>query len=186
MARLGSDNRPPFLRSTSVAAPLGSAATLRIEKQFYVKNHWFSIDVENASVTEVMNIIVRQMQNYQWELRCGVVNIYPKNGRYPFFQDLLGTHLGRYSVQKGTPLGALRYFITATPEVRDFLARNHLKISEERRAFDGSTSTENISSSDITLKDLLNLIIKEKGGGWIVRRDKKHSTEGLEFVDVEI
>lgn len=48
-----------------------------------------NIDVEKATLLEVLNLIVQQEPTYVWELRDGVINFTPVQNRDVFFEKLL-------------------------------------------------------------------------------------------------
>ena len=47
------------------------------------------IDVKNAPLVEVLNLIVKQEPAYEWEFRDGVINFTAVHDREPFFESLL-------------------------------------------------------------------------------------------------
>src|SRR5690349_1534385 len=66
-----------------------------------IKNHLITLNFKDARLEDVLNKIVEQMQNYDWEINNDVVNIFPTKGRDPRFQKLLNLTIRGFSISKG-------------------------------------------------------------------------------------
>lgn len=157
----------------------------------YIENHLISVNYENAELKEVFNDIVKQMKNYDWEINEGVVNIYPINGRSPKFEKLLDLRIREFVVSKGAEVGIIQPLIVLQSlEFRTFLAENKLYAESDRLApwYIERPLPSELRFSNLTLKELLNAITKNKRGGWILRTDKnkKHENKGKEFIEILI
>lgn len=145
-----------------------------------VKNHLITVNFKNAKLEDVLNAIVKQMQNYDWEINNGVVNIFPIKGRDPRFEKLLNLRIREFGVPKGSEVGLIQPLIVLNlPEFKAFLAENNLYAESDR---DDPWYIERplpveMKFSNLTFKELLNEITKSKRGGWILKTDKRKTTE---------
>ena len=156
-----------------------------------VKNHLISISFKDARLEDVITEIVRQMQNYDWEIYDGVVNIFPVKGRDPRIKKLLDLKINEFSISRGTEVGMIQpLIILELPEFKEFLAENNLYAESDRTApwFIERPLPEGMKFSNLTFKELLNSITKSKRGGWILKvsKIKKPENEGREFIDILI
>lgn len=166
------------------------------ERVFPVKHHWFTVNVENKRLEEVLNIIVKQMKNYQWEVNDGVVNIFPSIGRDKRYEELLALNISSFDLEienyrskKGKPIFLIRNKLFNLPEVVKFLDTYKIYHSKSNRE-----SLDNLERkipdvlnfSNITLKSLLNKITKVKRGGWILKKSDMYNTKEEESVEINI
>ena len=79
-----------------------------------------NIDLENATLEEVLNEIVGQETGYRWELRDGVINIIPITSRNEFVEKLLNTPIRRFDQPKKLGKFQIRDAIIELPEVVGF------------------------------------------------------------------
>ncbi|MBK7704916.1 MAG: hypothetical protein IPJ30_03860 [Acidobacteria bacterium] len=133
----------------------------------------FTLDFDNAVLTEVLDKFVEQMEGYTWKINDGVVNIFPKSRREAIFEKLLETKISEFRISKGDSFGSMQLEIYVLPEIQDFLIKQSSGVSDTR--FDLGHLDRVFKSElvfrDLTLKELLNRITKVKRGGWVVRRD---------------
>lgn len=137
-----------------------------------------TVDFTDAPLKEVMNSIVKQMKNYDWEVRDGVVNIFPVKGRNPLFEKLLDIKVKTFVIGNGVRAGSVQPTIFDLPEFKSFLVDHKLCVDYGRVApwFDEKPLTNAMSFSNMNLKQLLNEIANSKRGGWILQKNK-HSTK---------
>lgn len=158
--------------------------------EFY--EHLITVNFTNARLENVLDDIVKQMQNYDWEINNDVVNIFPIKGRDPTFKKLLDVRIREFAVWKGAEVGIIQQLILRElPEIRAFLAENNLHTDGWRTtsmAFTERPLPEEMRFSDLTLKELLNAITKSKRGGWILQKNKHNIKENKdkEFIDILI
>lgn len=155
---------------------------------FNVKENWISIDIENGTVKEVFDIIVPQMKNYKWEINDGVVNIIPKVGRDERYERLLNLKVKNYFLEKGAPIGIIRTKIFQLPETVEFLYENKIsfKMIRAHPNFIRRIPGIEFDYSDLTFRELLNKITKEKKGGWILKENDRFGSKDDEYIELEI
>jgi hypothetical protein len=158
------------------------------------KQNKFTINVENERLENVLDLIVEKMQYYKWEINDDVVNIFPAVGRDKRFELLLNTKIKNFTVQriraaKKKTIYDLRDSIASIPEFREFLKNNSLYYSSQRYNspnLERELPAEEITFSDLTLKELLNKITKIKRGGWALRQNKLMNDSRGMIVDIDI
>ena len=154
-----------------------------------VKNHLMTVDFKDARLEDVMNDIVRQMKNYDWEINDEVVNIFPIRGRDPRFEKLLDLKISQFSIEKGRAVGIIQgIIIHILPEIKAFLAENNLYAEASRNApwYIERPLPVGMKFSNLTFKELLNRITKKKRGGWILKRAKLGEEQDEGFIDIII
>jgi hypothetical protein len=153
------------------------------------RTHLISVDFTDAKLEDVMNSIVKQLQYYDWEISDDVVNIFPKSGRDARLKKLLDTKVHRFALGRGSEEGeiqaALMLFL---PEFKKFLADNQLVADTGRY---GTTNLDkplanDIVFGDLTFRQLLNAITKQKRGGWMLQIKERSDMPGSEFVELLI
>ncbi len=145
-----------------------------------IEDHLITLNFKDARLEDVMDEIVRQMQNYDWEINNDVVNIFPIKGRDPRFEKLLNLRIRGFIVPKGSRVGlAQTTILFYVPEFKAFLDENNLYTHSLRDdvLYINRPLPMDLEFSDLTLKELLNEITKAKRGGWILRTDKKNDGE---------
>jgi hypothetical protein len=156
--------------------------------------HPINIDVRNKRLTDVLDIIVRQMKNYAWEINDGVDNIFPTTGRDERFARLLKMHIGKFGLTRGELVKDITNKIALLPEFDQFLSDTHLVFygGSPRTGADfvlerqyGRPLIENMTFSDLTFRELLNRITKSKKGAWILNW-KWVAANGEEVFDIDI
>ena len=157
--------------------------------EFY--EHLITVNYKDARLEDVMDDIVKQMKNYDWEINNDVVNIFPVKGQDPKFKKLLDLRIREFAVWKGAEVGIIQPIIVLElREFRSFLAENNLYAESDRStfAFIKRPLPEGMRFSNLTLKELLNAITKSKRGGWILRtgENKKPENKDKKFIDILI
>ena len=111
--------------------------------------------MSKLKLSDLLNEFVARHDQYAWEIKDGVVNIFPKeNYRDALFRDLLATQIDSFAVKKKTGCFELAKSLAATSEVRKVLAAYG------------------------TLKSTLNKVIKESPAArfWLVMRNSSDQT----------
>ena len=143
------------------------------------------IDVKNAPLVEVLNLIVQQEPTYVWELRDCVINFTPVKDRDPFFEKLLNTPVRRFVSPKGNNKFAIRDALLDLPEVSKLIAANG--VEADRFGYPHKPSIyandADLSDQSTDFRSLLNKIIREsEHNSWILQwADKKRKTFELGF-----
>jgi hypothetical protein len=149
--------------------------------------HLITVNFKDARLEDVMNAIVRQMENYSWEINDEVVNIFPIRGRDERLAKLLDVKVRTFYVGIGADVGSIQgRLMLFLPEFEKFLAENKLDSRTDRPE---PTDLDHIFPdgmvfTGLTFKQLLNAITKSKRGGWILQI--KTDTPGKEFVEILI
>ena len=154
-----------------------------------IKNHLITVDFRNARLEDVMDDIVKQMKNYDWEITNDVVNVFPIRGRDTRFVKLLDLRIREFIVSKDASVGLIQpQIILFLPEFKVFLAANDLHADAVKTApwYDDRPLPVGMKFSDLTFKELLNAITKSKRGGWILRKGKPNKIKDKELIDILI
>jgi hypothetical protein len=138
--------------------------------------HPVTLNAENERLEDVLNKIIKQIENYKWEINDGVVNIYPIKGRDDRFEKLLELKINRFVLEKGKPIWEITTNIKSLPEFSAFTTKNNLRFNGARsgpvgalQEMYGRKIDEGMEFSNLTFRELLNEITKIKRGGWILR-----------------
>lgn len=154
-----------------------------------VSENLITVNFKDARLEEVMDAIVKQMENYDWEINNDVVNIYPKRGRDDRLKKLLDTRVRVFAVGMGDEVGSIQaQLMLFQPEFRAFLKENNLEAMTDRAGplFERRILPDGMAFTDKTFKELLNAITKSKRGGWILQIKIQKDKPGREFVEILI
>jgi hypothetical protein len=166
---------------TNVGFPKRTRGSDRIEVSVYArpafvaKKHTISVDFEDRRLEEVIDAVVEEMRNYSWELKDGVINIFPSKGRIPLFRSLLEIEVKKFDMATDPRVVEFKKEIAKLPEIQEFIEQNNLDISTHRSGLTQHLFRRvlgEFSFSHIQLRDLLNKVAKIKGGGWILRESR--------------
>lgn len=182
----------PAIASTSKSEG-GITLTTSSRNSFEAKSHLISLNADNASLSVVLDDIVKQMKNYVWSLNDGVVNIYPINGRDKRFERLLEMKVSHFKVESGKTVEDITLAIVALPEFRNYIKEEKFHIIYIRKGMDfevraryGRPLNRGLEFTNITFRELLNRATVEKRGGWILRWNGIGKQSGKEFIDLDI
>lgn len=181
--------------NVSNATVLEILITLSVEQRIPIGIEHSSLDkyepnleiaVSKRSVKDVLDMIVGQAPFYRWELRDGVINFVPTQGRDPFLEKLLDTHIGAYLPKKGINKFELRNTLADAREVQRLLAANNTSVN---RVSDYiyypsiySDRGVDLSIHNTSVRAVLNKIVRESEHKlWMVDRDDKKKTLVLGF-----
>ena len=169
------------------------SVTTTTERAFKAKLHPITVTAENASLEEVFNQIVNQMENYKWEINDGVVNIFPIKGRDERFKQLLGLNIQRFTLERGKTIEDITTSIQSMHDFLRFMGKNKLIFFGVRtganfalKAQYGRTIDAGMDFSNLAFRDLLNKITKIKRGGWVLKWKWISTTTGKEEIDIDI
>ena len=152
--------------------PVGFEAALNDDERVN-----YQLDFKKGSLSDLLNEFVGRHDQYTWEIRDGVVNIFPKDKyRDALFRDLMATQIDSFAVKKKTSCLELAKSLAATSEVRKVLAAHGTSYQE--RSFSGGYFPQvgqnfALDVSNMTLKSMLNKVIKESPAArfWLVTRN---------------
>lgn len=151
--------------------------------------HLITVNFEDARLEDVMNSIVRQMQNYAWEINDDVVNIFPIRGRDPRLKKLLDVKVEVFFAGIGAPIGSIQaQLMLFQPEFKTFLKENNLdyETAGPYSSFQERILPDGMGFTNLTFKELLNAITKSKRGGWILQIKNQKDKPGIDFVEIMI
>lgn len=183
------DTNLPILKENWVSTDGETQVSITTERIFEVKQHWFTVNFQNERLEDVLNQIVGQMKNYEWEINDDVVNIFPVKGRDERYKKLLELNIKNFKVEKPALIFVIRNNIIDLPEVKGFLDESKIFYSTNRSGiFDHLKRKlpQEINFSNITFRNLLNSITKIKRGGWILKQNDFLGTKEKEYIDIDI
>ncbi len=142
----------------------------------------YHLDLKKGALADLLAQFVARHDQYAWEIRDGVVNIFPKdNYRDALSRDLLATQIDSFGVKKNTSCWTLAESLAATPEVKKVLAAYGTVY--RGRSFSGAYIPQvgrdfTLQVSNLTLKSTLNKVIKESPAArfWLVTRNSNDQT----------
>lgn len=185
------DTNMPF-SATHSSQRNGVIIETTAETGFNAGPYPISINIQNGTVREVFDTIIRQMDHYTWESRDGVINIFPTKGRDPRFESLLDANIADFRLPKGSKVEDITMTLLSLPEFRQFQKSNRISFFPIRDGVTvlikeqyGRTIDEPMEFKNIRFRDLLNRITKIKKGGWILRMRGK-TREGGDRGDLDI
>jgi hypothetical protein len=125
---------------------------------------------------------VTEHKQYSWEIRDGVVNVFPKEGhRDPIVERLLSVEISKFSLKKGTLTWNVESTLLETPEFREVVDAYDLKtIGWDFSGFYlphlGRNYTLDVSNAP--LRSILNRIVRESPTAkfWRISRDSREHT----------
>lgn len=153
-----------------------------------IKGHLISLNLKDVRLEQVLDETIKQMQNYDWVINDGVVNIFPVKGRNPKFEKLLDIKIRGLILSQDTQYSDIQPIIVLSlPEFKAFLAENKLHAESDRYlpSYSNLTLPRELRVTDITFRQLLNDITRLKRGGWILRANKHSKSQKPEDRDKE-
>lgn len=141
----------------------------------------YVLDLKKGTLTDLLTQFASQHNQYTWEIKDGVVNIFPKhNYRDLVLDELLGAQISKFSVSENSSCWKLVDSLTNTLEVRKILRTYELARSGMN--FSGAYFPQvgrqfKLEVTDMTVQRILNKVIKESPVAkiWLI---KKYSVEG--------
>jgi hypothetical protein len=141
----------------------------------------YTLDLKKGTLTDLLTQFAKQHNEYTWEIKDGVVNVFPKyNYRNSVLDELLRVQISKFSVKENSSCWALVESLTNTVEVRNVLKTYGMTRSGLN--FSGAYFPQvgrhfKLDVSDMTLKTILNKVIKESPVAkiWLI---KKYSVDG--------
>ncbi len=184
---------PAIAKHETASADSNITFTTTAKPSFKADLHPITVNVQNERLEVVLNQVVKQMENYKWEINDGVVNIFPIRDRDERFERLLGLKIERFTFEKGKTIEDITTNIQSLHEFLRFMGKNRLIFIGVRTGADfvlkaqyGRTLEVGMDFSNLTFRDLLNKITKIKRGGWILKWKGISRTTGKEEIDIDI
>jgi hypothetical protein len=150
--------------------PIGFELAVGHKAQYHL-----NVNLENATLENVLNEIVGQETGYRWELRDGVINIIPITSRDDFVEKLLNTPIRRFDQPKKLGKFQIRDAIAELPEVVALLKANGITASHYGYSYHYPSRYTNekvdLSISNTDVRGVLNKVIKDSEHKmWMVSR----------------
>lgn len=187
-------NPAPWAQSKARSVDGSIQITLKAQRGFEAGKHPITLYIDDGRLEQVFDEIVRQMDNYKWEINDGVVNIFPVKGRNRKFEELMRMNISRFTFEKGKTIDDITKNIIALPEFGSFMNKNKIRFDGLRAGnFDfvteaqyGRVINEGMDFSNLTFRDLLNKVTKVKRGGWVLRWKRVLANRGAEPTDLDV
>jgi hypothetical protein len=165
--------------------------SIDMRADYVAKVHKFDLRFHETKLSDVIDSLVGQMKYYDWQINDDVVNIFPIEGRDKRFEGMLKVHIRELSLPPTFRNGRIKWAILRLPSLLEFCNENSLR---PRLIRDSGPSAEAVNKSlgtqlnlsDVTLRQALNKIARNKGGAWILRIHRGRSPSGDEYFDLEI
>ena len=132
------------------------------------------IQIQNGTLREILDSIIKQEPNYTWEIRDGVVNLYPINLRDDNLKTLLETRIKTFSIGKESNRNQISDLIENLEEIKTTLEEKKIRLvvsAWTTRYVTNSATDLEISDADLTT--VLNKIVKRSCDSklWTIHRD---------------
>lgn len=136
----------------------------------------YRLELSEGTVADLMSQIIRQNERYDWSIENGVVNIFPRDKyRHAFLAELLRVRISSFAVNKNSDCWKLQDDLVNTREIKAVIDAHGMQIGTNFSGFYIPQLGRNFSlkASEITLKALLNRIIKESplARTWLISAD---------------
>lgn len=140
------------------------------------------IDFSGGSLSDLLTQFVAQHSQYTWEIKDGVVNIFPKDKyRDLILDELLSAKIGAFSIKANTSCWDLQKSLTSTPEIRRI--REVYGIAPSGFNFTGLYFPQlgrdfTLDVSNMTVKSILNKVVKDSPTAryWVIKRHTDDQT----------
>lgn len=140
------------------------------------------MNLKKATLEEVLNKIVAEHPEYTWEIKDGVVNVFPKDGRQdPIVKQILGTEIGTLSIKEKTITWDVERALVTTPELSAVMEGHGLTIAAVDISgfyFPHVGRNFKLDVSNMTVRAILDNIVKESKTAkfwWISRNSSEHT-----------
>jgi len=138
-----------------------------------IRSKPLTIEISNGTVRDVLNTVSKQYKTYGWDLRNGVVNVYPKEERDPIIEKVLNARIEEIRITKDATDLSIREQLINSPQVKNILdkAMVHPVIVSS-----GGLSLEegagvSLNMKAVSVRDVLNQIVRESTlKYWVVSR----------------
>ncbi|MGH9574235.1 MAG: hypothetical protein ACRD40_11985 [Candidatus Acidiferrales bacterium] len=124
-----------------------------------------SVQLSRGTVAGLLTTLVSKEPDFDWTQVNGVINVTPRH----LADSILDVRIGHFRVKNATPF-EIHDAIVALPEVKVWLEQKHVT---EATGWGGSfLSLPRASANlhDVTLRDILNTIVKSGLSSWTITR----------------
>lgn len=142
----------------------------------------YHLSLKKGTLPELLTQFTARHDQYTWDMKDGVVNVFPKDGRRdPLFRELLETTVSSFTVNRGSDCWSVTDSLAAAPEIKQVLENNGT--AYRRRGFTGAYIPQlgrnfKLEVSNMTLRSILNKLIKESPTArlWLITRNSNDHT----------
>ena len=142
----------------------------------------YSLDQKRGALTDLLTQFSKQHTQYTWEVKDGVINIFPKqNYRDLVLDEVLRVQINKFSVRENSSCWTLAEALTNTVEVRKILQT--YGVSRSGLNFSGAYFPQlgrqfKLDVTDMTVKSILNKVIMESPVAkiWLIKRYSANGT----------
>jgi hypothetical protein len=142
----------------------------------------YQLEFKKGTLSELLTQFFTQHDQYAWEIKDGIVRIYPTgNHRDAVVDELLDTQIGSLYVKEGSSCSLLEDSIANSAEVKSLLKANG--VTYRRLNFTGFYFPQlgkryKLDVSNVTVRAILNKVIKESplAKVWVIQRDGADQT----------
>ena len=134
-----------------------------------------SIEIKAGTVREILDLLVKKETNYSWELRDGVINVYPIRLRDETLKTLLETKIKNFSWKKDAGKLGIIKSLSNLDEVNTTVNSKQIRLSIAiTDEFVDQNAIANIDVSDTNLRGVLNKIILDANTHrrWMISREE--------------
>lgn len=142
-----------------------------------------SIQIKSGTLKQILDSLVSQEPIYSWEVKDGVINVYPVQSRDPVLQKLLDTTVETFALEQGMNKVEIHKAILDLPAIKAWLEAEKLEARTPSN-FTGSSIYKDdklkLDISHTNVRGVLNRVIKDSEFKlWVVDRigDKRESLE---------
>jgi hypothetical protein len=147
----------------------------------------YTIDFKKGTLSELLKQFVAAHDQYDWEIKDNIVNIFPKrNYRDPLLMGLLETNISSFTVKENTDCRTIIMSLLATQEIKKALEVNRTKYLG--RGFSGlhipmAGRHFTLNATNMTMKSILNKLIKDSPTVrfWFITRNNDDQTLFLDL-----
>jgi hypothetical protein len=142
----------------------------------------YDLEFKAGTLSELLTQFTARYSQYTWEIKDGVVNVFPKEShRDSLSRELLEVKVAKVTVNKGMSCWTLTQSLATSPEIKTILEANSTGFRS--RNFTGAYIPQlgrdfKLDISDAPLKSILNKVIKESPTAkfWVITRNTDDRT----------
>ena len=142
-----------------------------------------NLQIDNASLEQVLNEIFRQVPAYKWQIENGVVSVSPKDLDDDFLAVFLGTHVAQFSVSKDATKFDIRDAVLNLKEVKLLFSNSGIKVSKfDYIVYPSIYSNDvDLSLSNTNVRTILNKVVNDSEHKMWVLQLKGEKRDQLEL-----
>lgn len=124
-----------------------------------------SFDLKTGTISDLLTKIVDQFDDYTWETRDGVINVFPKKMyQNTIVNELLDTSVDSFSIKQNSSCQTVVKSLLSVPEIRKVLEANSLSYQKQNHIgfyIQQTGKRYSLKVSNVKLLEILNKVAKE-------------------------